>query len=377
MKQIFTLLAAVLLTAITYAQVGIGITTPDASSALDITSTTKGLLIPRMTNAQRLVIANPAAGLQVFVTDLDGGRFMFYDGTEWGTLSFTEKRPDAPTIGTAVAADAQATVSFTAPSSDRGSVITSYTATSSPGGITGTLSQAGSGSITVTGLNHVTAYTFTVTATNAIGTSTESAPSGSVTPAPTSQVSNGSGGTYTFLSHNLGADTSLDPHTPVKGLQGDYYQWGKNAPDADVDALIGGSWGDQGGSTDNGNWTPDAKGPQDPCLTGYRVPTSTEWAAVENNNTVSRTGTFTSGTTEYGSALHYGPDASTKSLTLPAAGYRYFTNGALNFRGYFGFYWSSAENGSYAYSLYFTSSSVYPPINYNRTYGFSVRCIAE
>jgi hypothetical protein len=114
MKQIFTLLAAVLLTATTSAQVGIGTTTPDASSALDITSTTKGLLIPRMTNAQRQAISNPAAGLQVFVTDFDGGRFMFYDGTEWGTLSFTKKRPDAPIIGTAVAGNEQATVSFIA-----------------------------------------------------------------------------------------------------------------------------------------------------------------------------------------------------------------------------------------------------------------------
>ena len=184
MKHFFTLLAAVLITATTYAQVGINNENPDPSAALDITSTTKGLLMPRMTNAQRQAISNPAAGLQVFVTDFDGGSFMFYDGTKWGTLSFTKTIPDAPTIGTAVAADTQATVSFTAPSSDGGSAITSYTATSSPDGITGTISQSGSGSITVTGLTNGTAYTFTVTATNAIGTSTASAPSGSVTPAP-------------------------------------------------------------------------------------------------------------------------------------------------------------------------------------------------
>jgi hypothetical protein len=65
MKHFFTLLAAVLFTATTYAQVGIGTTSPDASSALDITSTTKGLLMPRMTNAQRQAISNPAAGLQI------------------------------------------------------------------------------------------------------------------------------------------------------------------------------------------------------------------------------------------------------------------------------------------------------------------------
>ena len=182
MKQFFTLLAAVLLTATTYAQVGIGTTDPNGSAALDITSTTKGLLIPRMTNAQRKAISNPAAGLQVFVTDFDGGSFMFYDGTKWGTLSFTKTIPDAPIIGTAFAGNAQATVSYTAPSSDGGSVITSYTATSSPGGITGTLSQAGSGSFTVTGLTNGTAYTFTVTATNVIGTSLASAASNSITP---------------------------------------------------------------------------------------------------------------------------------------------------------------------------------------------------
>ena len=139
----FTLLAAVLFTATTFAQVGIGTTTPDASAALDITSNTKGLLIPRMTNAQRQAISNPAAGLQVFVTDFDGGRFMSYDGTEWGTISFTKKRPDAPTIRSCTNLHSQATVSFTAPSSNGGSTITSYTATSSPGGISGTLNQAG------------------------------------------------------------------------------------------------------------------------------------------------------------------------------------------------------------------------------------------
>jgi hypothetical protein len=182
MKQIFTFLAAVVLTAATFAQVGIGTTNPDGSAALDITSTTKGLLIPRMTNVQRQAISNPVAGLMVYVTDFVGGRFMFYDGTEWGTLSFTEKRPDAPTITGVVSGNAQVAVSFTAPSSNGGSAITSYTATSSPGGLTGSVSQAGDGTITVTGLTNGTGYTFTVTATNAIGTSVASAASSSVTP---------------------------------------------------------------------------------------------------------------------------------------------------------------------------------------------------
>ena len=204
MKQFYTFLAAVLLTATTLAQVGINTDSPHEFAALDIVSTTGGLLVPRMTNVERQAISNPAAGLQVFVTDFDGGRFMFYDGTEWGTLSFTEKRPDAPTTVTATGGDAQATVSFTAPSSNGGLEITSYTATSSPGDITAAVNQAGSGDITVTGLTNETAYTFTVTATNAIGTSVASAASNSVTPAPIAIGYPHQGGIVFYLDGNGG-----------------------------------------------------------------------------------------------------------------------------------------------------------------------------
>ena len=88
MKQFFTLLAAVLLTATTYAQVGIGTTTPDASSALDITSTTKGLLIPRMTETQRDAISSPVIGLMIYQTDGTVG-FYYYNGSSWAEVAAT------------------------------------------------------------------------------------------------------------------------------------------------------------------------------------------------------------------------------------------------------------------------------------------------
>ena len=182
MKNIFTFLAAVLFTATTYAQVGINIETADPSAALDIVSTTGGLLMPRMTNAQRLAIETPAAGLIVYVTDFDEGTFMFHNGTIWGILALGNSASGAPTSVSAAAGNAQAIISFTAPSSNGGSDITSYTATSSPDDISATVNQAGSGDITVTGLTNGTDYTFTVTATNAIGTSVASAASSSVTP---------------------------------------------------------------------------------------------------------------------------------------------------------------------------------------------------
>jgi hypothetical protein len=73
MKNIFTLLAAVLLTATTYAQIGINNENPDASAALDITSTTGGLLVPRMTAADRDAITTPSQGLIIFCSDCASG----------------------------------------------------------------------------------------------------------------------------------------------------------------------------------------------------------------------------------------------------------------------------------------------------------------
>jgi hypothetical protein len=67
-----------------FAQVGIGTTTPANSSMLDIQSTTKGVLIPRMTTAQRTVIASPANGLLIFDTDTKS--FWFYNVNAWKEL---------------------------------------------------------------------------------------------------------------------------------------------------------------------------------------------------------------------------------------------------------------------------------------------------
>jgi hypothetical protein len=97
------------------------------------------------------------------------------------TVSFTVVAvvPSAPTIGTATLGNAQATVAFTASSSTGGSAILDYTATSSPGGFTGTCAAS---PCTVTGLTNGTAYTFTVRARNALGFSLSSGASNSVTP---------------------------------------------------------------------------------------------------------------------------------------------------------------------------------------------------
>ncbi len=89
--------------------------------------------------------------------------------------------PDAPSSVVAAAGDGAATMSWLAPDDPGGAAISGYTVTGTPGG--GTTDVAGGATTAlITGLSNNTTYTFTVTATNAVGRSPASTPSGPVTP---------------------------------------------------------------------------------------------------------------------------------------------------------------------------------------------------
>ncbi|MCW3106139.1 MAG: hypothetical protein JWQ09_645 [Segetibacter sp.] len=85
-----------------HAQVGIGIATPNTSAQLDITSTDKGLLIPRMLASQRVLIPSPVAGLLVFQTDAPAG-FYYYTGSVWLALSTVPSLVSRQTFSTLLA----------------------------------------------------------------------------------------------------------------------------------------------------------------------------------------------------------------------------------------------------------------------------------
>ncbi len=71
-----------------YAQVGIGTDAPAASSALDITSTAKGFLPPRMNIASRNLISSPTAGLMIWCTNAGAkGELQVYNGSTWTNMT--------------------------------------------------------------------------------------------------------------------------------------------------------------------------------------------------------------------------------------------------------------------------------------------------
>jgi len=81
MKNLMAILFSIAVTQISIAQIGMGTLTPNASAMVDITSTTKGLLIPRMNTTQRNAIVAPVAGL--IILNLDDQCLDIFDGANW------------------------------------------------------------------------------------------------------------------------------------------------------------------------------------------------------------------------------------------------------------------------------------------------------
>jgi uncharacterized protein (TIGR02145 family) len=181
-----------------------------------------------------------------------------------------------------------------------------------------------------------------------------------------------------FMCHNLGsANTMADPFTPSWEIIGGYWQWGRkemaaHGPSGPDSSQVNGSeitgWGFGTESASNGSWSDKIKTVNDPCPSGFRVPTKNQWDGILKNNNLSRLGTWNQLSENNNSGLKIGD-----KLFLPAAGYRKYYSGKLNDRGIFGYYWSSAEDDiilGFGSQSSFTGGS-------SRNSGYSVRCIAE
>ncbi|QTD36779.1 hypothetical protein JL193_11625 [Polaribacter batillariae] len=283
MKKILLSVAFIVASFTSIAQVGVGTTNPDASASLDVVSTTKGFLPPRMTQVQMNAIASPAEGLIVYCLDCTTKGLYVNNGNEFINV----------TSGTSA----------------------------SEGGTTTVVDVAGQN------------------------------------------------GTI-WMDRNLGATQQAGNSTDAAAY-GHLYQWGRAADGHQIrtsatssGAVVSGSEGanfivgssDWLSTQDNTLWQ---AGNNDPCPTGYRVPTETEL----NNERLAFSTNNAAGA--YGSALK-----------LPAGGIRSYVNGALSSIGSAGYYWSSTVSGSPARLLLFTSSNSFVNTA-NRAFGASVRCIKE
>jgi hypothetical protein len=136
--------------------------------------------------------------------------------------------PNAPTIGTATTINKNsASVTFTAPADNGGNTIISYTAVSSPSNISNTVTQSGSGTITITGLNPATNYTFIVYATNTYGNSANSGSSNQITTtnsyavsASPTTINETSNRTVTFTAETIGIPNGTTVYWTNTGTTG-------------------------------------------------------------------------------------------------------------------------------------------------------------
>ncbi|MCX6191681.1 MAG: hypothetical protein NT109_05305, partial [Flavobacteriia bacterium] len=379
---------------------GVGTTSPHASALTDLTSTTQGFLPPRMTTTQRNAIASPAIGLVIF--NITTNCLNFYTGAAWfetcGTPTYTATLTTincggATTTGTltngAAASGVSSAISYTGGNagtygaqSVSSTGVVGLTATLSAGtlangagsltyAITGTPTTSGTASFAITVGGQSCSFTVSVGA--AIG----QYPAGTVHCAGATtvvDVTNPTTGRI-WMDRNLGASQVATSSTNAASY-GDLYQWGRRADGhqcrtspttatlSSIDQPAHGNFILASSPSDwrspqNVNLWQGVNGINNPCPSGYRIPTeieiNDERLSWSQNNSV-------------------GAFASPLKWTL--AGNRSYSNGTLNSVGLYGGYLSSTVSGSGSSYMSFDSgnSSIG---GIPRAWGWTVRCIKE
>ena len=293
------------------AQNAIGGSVADPSAILNLQGNDKGVLIPRMTTAQRTAIANPAVGLMIYNTSL--GCVEVNAGTpgnpDWNCLFALAGEVATIDCGAATGiisliknnpvSDLSLSIPYTGAS---GGFYSSQTVAST--GVTGLTATISAGRFSYDTGNISCSITGTPTED---GVATFALSIGRQDCSLSLPVIAGCGAYVAssvwkeFMCHNLGANTQANPFIPSWELIGNYYQWGRNptcfgrdgidAPNPCSSPVYGvaGPWGkttanDNAGAitgwstTDaaNGAWLDGSKTVNDPCPTGWRVPTAAQ-----------------------------------------------------------------------------------------------------
>jgi hypothetical protein len=381
--------------------IGVGTVTPNASAKLEVNSTVQGFLPPRMTTVQRDAILSPAAGLTIYNTTVNC--LQWWNGTIWydgcgnnipSAVLATLNCVGATTTGTLTSGTAASGVSTSVP----------YT-----GGNGGTYAAQGVSSTGVLGLTaNLSAGTLAVGAGNLVytitGTPTSSGtasfaitvggqscsftlsvavalgifPSGTVNCAGATAVVNVTNPTTgkIWMDRNLGATQVASSSTDAASY-GDLHQWGRRADGhqcrtsattatlSSIDQPANGNFilapsapCDWRSPQNNSLWQ-GVSGVNNPCPSGYRIPTDSELEAERLSWSVNTSvGAFAS------------------PLKLPMAGDRIYSSGSLNNVGTHGYYCSSTFVGQQVRYLYISSSGA-SMISNARAEGSSVRCLKD
>ncbi len=190
-----------------------------------------------------------------------------------------------------------------------------------------------------------------------------------------------------WLDRNLGATQVATGPTDADSY-GHYYQWGRYADGHQIktsSSITGPVNTDTPGSSfvkvanltpwdwrnpKNDNLWQGVSGTNNPCPSGFRIPTRVELATLFG--LIPRFSTPVCGADS--SCL---TAAAGSKLKLPSGGYRDYSSAGLNSLGSLGFYWASTVNGVLAYPPYFYATNVNPANNLYRAYGLSVRCLKD
>jgi len=364
--------------------IGVGTSAPTSSALVDMTSSSKGFLPPRMTHAELLAIQNPVDGLMVFCADCgsssSGAMAMFADGA-WHSLMFNDclSRTASPVEGIHESSTTQIIWKWEHSSNAVGykwNTVNNYFSAEDLDTAT-TMTEAGLESNTPY-IRYAWAYNECGNSIPTILTATTamegSACGDSVTIihiagniAPVSKTVKY--GTVTnipgepskcWITKNLGADrqaTSVSDNSETAA--GWYWQFNRKQ----------GYMHDGSTRTPNTVWQNDTIEytnwvlANDPCAyeigTGWRVPSATEWINVD------AAGGWVSWSYPFAS-----------SLKMHAAGKLDYSTGNLQERGFKGSYWSSTQYGiiNWARMLFFSGSNC-AVSQYDKAYGYSIRCI--